>query len=327
MTTYLVTGGTGFIGSAIVRQLCKTGHYVTVLDNNFKGDHHRLDEVEGKFNLITGDIRDSSVVNNAAKNIDSIIHLAYINGTPLFYSNPNLVLEVAIKGMLNVLEACKQYSISELFLASSSEVYQTPTIIPTPENVPLIVPDPHNPRYSYGGGKILSELLSLHWKCDSLKRVIIFRPHNVYGPDMGTGHVVPDLILKLLNLTSKQSEESISLPIQGTGLETRSFVHINDFVQGFMALIEKGQNKEIYNIGTEEEVTINDLIKSLGLICNRKINIESSEAPKGETSRRCPDISKIRKLGYEPKVSLIEGLEDTYAWYRANRHRFSDILK
>ena len=93
--------------------------------------------------------------------------------------------------MISVLDACRHHGIRELVLASSSEVYQTPPGIPTPENVPLSVPDPLNPRYSYGGGKIICELMAINYGRQGFDRVLIFRPHNVYGPDMGWEHVLP----------------------------------------------------------------------------------------------------------------------------------------
>ena len=146
----LITGGTGFIGSVLVKALVNSGESVRVLDNQSRGSMRRLDGFEGKFEMLKGDIRDPKVVEKACKGIDSVLHLAYINGTEFFYTKPELILEVGVKGMVNVLDGCIKHHVQELLLISSSEVYQTPPIIPTPETVPLVVPDPLNPRYSYG---------------------------------------------------------------------------------------------------------------------------------------------------------------------------------
>src|SRR5205823_3221688 len=122
---------------------------------------------------------------------------AYVNGTEFFYSKPHLVLEVAVKGMMNVVDACLQIGVRDLVLASSSEVYQTAPVVPTDESAPLSVPDPLNPRYSYGGGKIIAELLAINYGRTHFDRVSIFRPHNCYGPDMGREHVIPQLASRL----------------------------------------------------------------------------------------------------------------------------------
>ncbi|HLY97457.1 MAG TPA: SDR family NAD(P)-dependent oxidoreductase, partial [Candidatus Angelobacter sp.] len=151
---FLVTGGTGFIGSAITRRLVRQGHSVRVLDNHSRGANRRLADIMGSFEMQTGDVRDPAVVARAVEGMDAVHHLAFVNGTEYFYSMPETVLEVGVKGMMNVIDACRQYDVGTLILASSSEVYQSPSAIPTAEDAPLVVPDPMNARYSYGGGKI-----------------------------------------------------------------------------------------------------------------------------------------------------------------------------
>ena len=188
---FLVTGGTGFLGAGLVKKLLKEGHQVSVLDNDSRGRKSRLDKELSNIEVVIGDIRDPRTVEKAIKGCQSVIHMAYINGTEFFYSKPELVLEVGVRGMLNVLDACKSQKVGDLVLISSSEVYQTPPVIPTPEDVPLVIPDIHNPRYSYGGGKIISELLAINYGRKDFERVVTVRPHNVFGPDMGWEHVIP----------------------------------------------------------------------------------------------------------------------------------------
>ena len=302
---YLVTGGTGFIGSALVKKLDQEEHSVRVMDNDSRGSIHRLKGLDLEW--IQGDIRDLEKVKAAAQGCDSIVHLAYVNGTEYFYKEPEMVLEIAVKGMMNVLDAALYHGIKELIIASSSEVYQNPGIFPTPENVPLVVPDVYNPRYSYGGGKIITELLAIHY-AKFFDRVVIFRPHNVYGPDMGNEHVIPQLIKKMKNK---------DFTLQGSGKETRSFVYINDFIEAAMKVIEKGENKGIYHIGTQEEIPIYRLAQ---LVCEQleitpSPEFQFTQPAKGNTSRRCPDIKKLKDLGFEPKISLKEGLKLTIPWY------------
>lgn len=318
--TYLVTGGTGFLGSALVRRLIKDGHTVRVLDNNSRGDMRRLKDVANDFELVVGDVRSAEEVTEASKGCDGILHLAAVNGTEFFYSKPELVLDVAVRGMLAVVDACRANDIGDVVVASSSEAYQTPEIIPTPEDVPLIVPDVTNHRYSYGGGKILSELVAMNYSQNGFDRLTVFRPHNVYGADMGWEHVVPQFAMRAGETCKNNPEGVVQFPILGDGTQTRAFVHVDDFTDGLMCVVNEGKHREIYHIGKMEEVTIAELAANVVQCFGREVEIQPSEAPKGETNRRCPDISKLKKLGYNPSIPLSEGLKDVVQWYAENAH-------
>lgn len=316
----LVTGGTGFIGSALVKALVNDGNKVRVLDNQSRGKATRLKSIKGQFEMVVGDIRNPKIVEKACRGMDSVVHLAYINGTQFFYTKPELVLEVGVKGMINVLDGCIRHGVKELVLMSSSEVYQTPLLIPTPETVPLIVPDPLNPRYSYGGGKIISELLAINYGRKYFKRVLIIRPHNVYGPDMGWEHVIPQFILRMQKLVRESKDGVIRFPIQGSGKETRAFVYIDDFIEGLKLVMDKGEHLGIYHVGTMDEVTIKMVALEIGRCFQKKVIIAQGKLLEGSTLRRCPDIGKLEKLGFKPKVSLRDGLQKTVQWYNAFAH-------
>jgi nucleoside-diphosphate-sugar epimerase len=316
---YLVTGGTGFIGSALVKKLVHSGHEVTILDDNSRGSPHRITEVLDRVRLIQGDVRNPHDVHRAAAGMHGVVHLAYINGTEYFYSKPELVLEVGVKGIVNVLDACLAHHIPELVLASSSEVYQTPAQVPTPEEAPLVVPDPFNPRYSYGGGKIISELMAIHYGRRYFDRVLIFRPHNVFGPDMGWEHVIPQFSLRMAKL-SRDHSGSIPFPIQGNGNESRSFICIDDFAEGWMTILEKGAHLGIYHIGTSEEIPISSLAQKVAKVFGREIQIMPGPLLKGGTVRRCPDITKLSALGFAPKFTFDQALAPVVHWYDDNRH-------
>ena len=315
MSRVLVTGGSGFIGSGLVKALLRAGAAVRVLDDNSRGRPRRLADVAGDIEFIAGDVRDATAVERAAKGIDEVHHLAFVNGTEFFYTQPDLVLDVGVRGMLNVIDAARKNGIGKLILASSSEVYQTPPQIPTDESAPLIVPDVQNPRYSYGAGKLISEVMAVNFGRKYFERVLIFRPHNVYGPDMGGEHVIPQLALRLAALGKKQPSGKLRFDIQGTGQETRSFCFIDDLVAGVMAMRENGEHLGIYHVGTTEEVAIADLARRIAAYAKREIELVPGAAQPGGTARRCPDISKLAKLGYKPRVPLDQGLPPTLAWY------------
>ena len=213
-------------------------------------------------------------------------------------------MDIAVNGLTNILDFCKKKKVRNFYLASSSEVYQNPLKIPTLENEMLKIPDIHNPRYSYGGGKIISELYGTYFAQKYLRKFIIFRPHNVYGKDMGNDHVIPEFINRLKRIGNKKN-----FLIYGTGNEVRSFIHIKDFISGFDKIYKKGKNGEIYNIGTPEKIKISKLAKLVAKILGKKINLKKTTILKGSPSIRCPNINKIKKLGFKQKIRLKDGIK------------------
>jgi nucleoside-diphosphate-sugar epimerase len=278
---------------------------VKIFDNNFRGSSSKIVNIKQKVKFIKGDVRNIKSLNKAMKGTDAVIHLAYINGTKYFYTKPVLTLDIAVKGIINVIDLCIKNRIKELYLASSSEVYQTPDRIPTDESEPLRIPDIFNPRYSYGGGKILTELMGIHYGKKYFKKLVIFRPHNVYGPDEGGEHVIPDFINKFKLLKKKKKK----FEIQGSGNEIRSFIYIEDFLSAFNLILDRGKHLNIYNIGTSEKIRIKDLAYKMAKLYNNKINIKKVTLRKGSTKYRIPDIKKIKKLGFSPQYNLNKGLK------------------
>ena len=309
---HLVTGGAGFVGSALVRRLVSEGHEVTVLDRFSRGKRERLSKGAKSW---MGDICDYVAVDRALYEQDVIWHLAYVQGTQTFYADPKDVIEVALRGITNLLLACERHeSKPDFFLVSSSEVYQNPPQFPTDETVPLSVPDVTNPRYSYGGGKIASEIAALAYaRAGVLGRTVIVRPHNIYGPDMGYEHVIPEFAVRMLDTLGTDERE---FRIQGTGQETRSFCHIDDCVDGLMVLLEKGESENVYHLGNPaEEWAIESVAYLVAEELGRNITIVPGERPKGSPTRRLPDIGKMAALGFDPQITLIEGIQSTVSWY------------
>ncbi len=315
MKKVLVTGGLGFLGASLVRALVARGEDVRVLDNSSRGSADKLGDAAGSVEILEGDIRDPAFVRKAVSGTERVLHLAFVNGTEYFYKYPAFVLDVGIKGMMNVIDSCIQEGVKDLVVASSSEAYQTPPMVPTPEDVPLSVPDPLNPRYSYGGGKIMSELMALNYGRSYFERVTLFRPHNVFGPMMGYEHVIPQFIGRIQSLSQESPERPLPFPIQGDGSQTRSFIYIDDFTAGLMLVIDKGEHLGIYHIGTMDELSIADVAKLTAKQMGIDITIVPGPEAPGGTLRRCPDISKLRSLGFAPAFTLETGLRPTVDWY------------
>ncbi len=314
---HLVTGGSGFIGTALVRELLSRGHRVRVLDDHSRGRPARLADLvdAGIVEVVTGDVRDAAAVLAATQGCEVVWHLAYVNGTRFFYEKPDLVLEVGIKGTVNTIDAALACGVRRYVLASTSETYNSPTHVPTNESERLMIPDVTNPRFSYGGGKIAAELMTLHIGGHRGLETVIFRPHNVYGPDMGFEHVIPELVERIVERSDGLRLNHITLPIQGDGSETRAFCHIDDGARGAAIAGLFGENGNIYHLGTAVETSVADLAIGLGRALGVEVVLEAGPLQVGGTRRRCPDITKLAGLGYTPKVTLEAGLSGAARWY------------
>jgi dTDP-glucose 4,6-dehydratase/UDP-glucose 4-epimerase len=177
-----------------------------------------------------------------------------------------------------------------------------------------------NPRYSYGGGKLACELMALNYGRRGFRRVMVFRPHNVYGPDMGWEHVLPQFILRAADAVETHPSGPVPFPIQGDGSQTRAFTHIDDFVDGVLAMLARGAHLGLYHIGNPEEISIRELAGKVLRCMGRDAEVIAGAEPPGATPRRCPDITRLRGLGFAPKVGLDAGLKPMVDWYLANRN-------
>lgn len=281
----------------MVRRLQAEGNTIIVFDNSSRA---RVGATEPLGELIQGDIRDERLVHLATKGVDEVHHLAYVNGTKTFYEQPALVLDVGVRGATNVIAACKANRVPHLFIVSSSEVCRA-KLVDAEEAIPLVIPDPLNPRYSYSAGKIITEMLAIH-NAKSFKRLLICRPFNIYGPGMAEGHVIPDFIDRLKDCGTV-------FRTLGDGLETRSFCYIDDFIDGYMIMRERGEHMGIYNIGNPVETTISELAYKMAVIAGKQIVLRPGyQLREGDARKRKPDIKKLAALGFKPKIDLDKGL-------------------
>ena len=216
MTKVLITGGTGFLGSALVKKLIKKKNKIYIFDNNFRGNLNNIVDVKKKVKFIHGDIRNFNSIKNTLKGIDEVYHLAFINGTSNFYKLPKLVLDVGIRGTMNIMDAINENnSVKKFIYASSSEVYQDPKTFPTKEDIEIKINNTFNSRYSYASSKILGEVMTFNYLRKDLKK-LIFRPHNIYGPGMGFEHVIPEVIKKIYIGTNKLKKNTTTIFIWGS---------------------------------------------------------------------------------------------------------------
>ena len=322
----LITGAGGFIGRNLTKEIAADGHDVLAIDNNFRGSLDTLDGIDN-IRTLNIDILDQSALEKCFEGIEAVYHLAYINGTKYFYSIPDKILEVGIIGTHNILKASLKQNISHFYLASSSEVYHHASKIPTDENVECKIPDIENPRYSYGGGKIACELMTINYLRKTETQYVIFRPHNVYGPQMGFEHVIPDLIFKIYNQSKIKETKNIEIEIQGDGSDTRAFIYIEDAISAIKKCTLSNSDRGIYHIGNSEEIAISELVNKIAEVMDINILIKKSDKPSGATPRRCPDNNKIKALGYNQNIKLNEGLGKTISWYLSTYSKEEKELK
>tara|TARA_Y100000590_G_scaffold33155_1_gene36345 strand:- start:462 stop:1406 length:945 start_codon:yes stop_codon:yes gene_type:complete len=305
LSRILITGGAGFIGRNLVNALHKSNDII-ILDNEFRGSFEKFNDK--KIEFIKGDITKFSDWEKIPSEIDSIFHLGAINGTKFFYEIPEKVLDVNIKGVQNLLEFCRKRDVKNFLFTSSSEVYGYPNKFPTSEENIMSIPDPYNPRFSYSSSKIIGEMLCINFSRKYNLKHTIVRYHNIYGPNMGHEHVMPEFIRKVT-----KNEEFL---VEGDGTETRSFCFIDDAIDATIFVHNDNSfTNRIFNIGNDTETSISNLIELLSKISGKQIQPKFNPKTNPGTKRRIPDISKARSIGYEPKITLEEGFKITYDWY------------
>lgn len=325
--TILVTGGSGFIGSYLVKRLLNLGNKVIVVDNFKRGLSERLPD-DKRLKVVNCDITNFDELKNNVcdQDISTIFHLAAINGTENFYRIPLEIMQVGVIGAINICKLAKELNVRKIIAASSAEVYQTAHIIPTPEDVPLVVPEVANPRYSYGLSKIFTEYYTYHFCLQNKICGAIFRPHNVYGPDMGLKHVIPQFIIDMLHSRSGSIDGAATLNPRGSMNSTRAFCYVDDIVSALLLLDHEFSGVSVFNIGTQEEVTIKTLANRIAMTMGCKLNLnKSDDLHIGNTMRRVPSIEKISELGWAPKISLDEGLKKTVHWYSSNVEKLKSL--
>lgn len=323
----LLTGGAGFIGLRLAQRLADAGHRLTLIDDLSRG--RRDEEAEAFFarpdvEFVHGDLCDPNTLARAGGGFDLIVHLAAVIGIQVSEREPVRVLRTNGLSTIHVVDHWLSQGTARLVFASTSEIYgallgAVDLPVPTPETVPVGIRDTTIARYSYAASKIYGETLVLQAAQATGRRALVIRPHNVYGPRMGWNHVIPQMSLRAL-----QGER----PFRVFGAdETRAFCHVDDFTRGVAMLIEKDETG-VFHVGTDRETNIRDLARALLQVAGHDAETVDIPGQKGSPPRRCPDISKLRAAtGYEPQVSLEQGLAETFAWYRRHAELHPDDLR
>jgi nucleoside-diphosphate-sugar epimerase len=315
----LITGGAGFIGYHLAQHHHQRGDRVMIMDNLFKADG-RVDQEFESFiknegvRYIPADLTRPVAVDKGA-GFDLVYHLAAINGTRLFYEMPYQLARANLLMTLNLLDWLEGQQIGKLVYASTSEVYagceQVGLLtIPTAEDIPVVFPQPTNVRFSYGTSKFMGEFLCFQFGEKMKVRTSVVRYHNIYGPRMGTRHVIPEFILRM-------KERENPFRIFG-GQETRAFCYVEDAVTATrLVATTPGCDREVVHIGNmKEEITIEALAKRLMKQFGESFDLLESGGRSGSVSRRCPDTDKLKRLtGFEARVPLEDGLSRTREWY------------
>lgn len=303
----LVTGAGGFIGFHLCRYLESLPEVNQVIAVDLKQSIN-LSKLKNfkKITVLESELGYENVKNLTKYRPTSAFALAALNGTSRFYEQPFRVLEASTIPTLALLS--KLDVNCPILYSSSSEVYASNLAlglgqIPTAEDTPLTVEDIHNPRWSYGIAKIHGEMAVVSSAIQHKRKCAIVRYHNVYGPQMGLDHFIPDFIDR-----ARRGIFQVQNP-----MATRSFLNINDAVRGtVMALTKASIATPIFHLGNNEEISILDaadrILKVMGI---ENVSIKQLEGPKGSVQRRLPSISKARKeLNWIPQVTFENGISD-----------------
>jgi len=297
----LVTGGAGFIGSWMCDALVQAKASVDCLDNFSTGRMDNIRHLEGKIKLINADVEKSELFEK----YDFIFHLSSRASPEEYQEHPIETLTANSIGTLRILEHAKRHG-STLLFASTSEVYGDAQVVPTPETYFGHV-NPIGLRSCYDEGKRFGEALCMAYFRKHKVKVRIARLFNSYGPrireDGLYARAMPRFIM--------QSLKGEPITIYGDGKQTRSFCYVTDTVRGLLKLASKnGLDGEVFNFGNTDEITITELAKKIIRKTGSHSSIKFMPPAPDDPRRRCPDISKARKLlGWEPKVDLDSGLD------------------
>jgi UDP-glucose-4-epimerase GalE len=301
----LITGGAGFIGSHIAEALLKKNYEVRILDNFSTGEKENIKGIKAE--VIEGSITDKKTVDEAMKGIDYLFHQAAQVSVADSVKNPARTWDINIKGTKLVLNAAVKNKVKKVIVASSAAVYGDDPQLPKREEMK---PQPISP---YGNSKLMNEYMAENEHRVNGLSAICLRYFNVYGPRQSPKSEYAGVISKFIEKMTKGERPTI----YGDGEQTRDFVYVEDVVNANILAMENEKVKSgVFNIATGKETSINELVRTINEILGKNIQPIYEPAREGDIKRSVADITKAkRKLGYEPKYTLKDGLKKTIEWY------------
>ena len=300
----LVTGGSGFIGSNLVRRLREEGNDVVVLDDLSSGYARNLESLAG-IELVRGDVRDAPLLEQVMRGCEVVFHLAASVGNKRSIDNPILDADINVMGTLRVLEAARANKVRKVVFSSSAGIFGELKTLPIAEDHPV---EPDTP---YGASKLCAEKLCLSYAKLYPVECVCLRYFNVYGPHQrfdAYGNVIPIFVFQALR--------GQRLTVFGDGEQTRDFLHVDDVVQANVRAAQAAGVSGAFNVGSGTRISINDLLhllRSAGLDFDHEYGLPRP----GDVRDSLADISAARSaLGYEPTVDMESGLRGYLAWAR-----------
>lgn len=309
MKVAFVTGGAGFIGQNLCRTLLSKEIKVIAIDNFVTSNAKAVNELkkDKNFTFIEHDITKKLPKSLENKKIDIIFHLACPTGVDNLLKLGEEMLFTSAIGTKNVMELAKKTK-SKVVFTSSSEVYGNPEVFPQTEEYEGKV-SPTGYRSTYEEGKRFAESVVMFYVRAFGVDARIARVFNTYGPGMSRSdaRVMPRFMNQCMN--------ERDLTVEGKGTQTRTLCYVDDLVAGLITIANKGKKGEVYNLGNDNETKIIDLAKMVIKITGKNLKIKFIERPNHDHDRRLPDLSKMKKLGWIPRVDLEEGVRRTAQWY------------
>lgn len=297
----LITGGAGFIGSHVSEQLYNDGHQITIIDNLSTGKITNISSITShpRVRFIHHDIR-TPFTDLLTSKPDTIVHLAAIADVQQSITDPSTTHDVNVSGTLNVLETCRQLSISKFIFASSAAVYGDVAQLPITENTP------HNPQSPYGLHKSIGEQYAQMYQQLFGINYIILRFFNVYGPRQNASGYAG-----LITAINQSATNNIPMIVYGDGKQTRDLIHVSDVVRAIcMASTHTITEPHILNIGSGVSISVNEAISVAERIINRSLK-RTSEVARNEIRHSRANIQKAKDtLNWHPRVSLEQGLSE-----------------